>query len=123
MILHITTRREWSVAAENGAYTAPSLQTEGFIHCSKPEQVADTANAFFRNQKGLVLLCIDEKMLKSEYRFEKPAGAPGSIANHDENDLFPHVYGPLNTDAVIRIVDFPSNADGVFALPEEITNE
>ncbi len=60
MILHITSSAEWEKARVRGEYTAPSLVTEGFIHCSTPAQAADTANLFFRGQRGLVLICIDD---------------------------------------------------------------
>ncbi|MGD1007243.1 MAG: DUF952 domain-containing protein [Ignavibacteriaceae bacterium] len=55
-------------------YTALSLKSEGFIHCSTLKQTADTANIFFRGQNGLALLCIDENKLKSECKYEDPTG-------------------------------------------------
>lgn len=114
-ILHITPRAEWLAAQEHGLYTAPSLTSEGFIHCSTPEQAAAVANAFYRGQNGLVLLVVDESRLTSELRWEPPSGppAPGISAS----DLFPHIYGPLNTDAVVKVLDFPPGLDGTFTLP------
>ncbi len=118
MILHITTKTEWEIAKINGEYTAPSLKTEDFIHCSPPKQTVDTANIFFKGQKGLILLCIDEKQLKSECKYEDPSGG----GQHDLSlgNLFPHVYGPINLSAVTKVVDFPSNSDGSFTLPTEL---
>ena len=66
MILHITTHQEWEKALIEGAYTPPSLQSDGFIHCSTLKQTVDTANIFYKGQHGLVLLCIDENNLESE---------------------------------------------------------
>lgn len=122
MILHITTQQDWENARVNGEYTAPSLKDEGFIHCSTPEQAIDTANIFFKGQNGLVLLCIDEKKLESECRFEDPAGA--TVERHDTQteNLFPHIYGPVNNSAVIKVLNFPLNEKGVFELPIELTN-
>jgi uncharacterized protein (DUF952 family) len=34
MILHITTHTAWEKAKMKGEYSAPSLKSEGFIHCS-----------------------------------------------------------------------------------------
>jgi uncharacterized protein (DUF952 family) len=118
MILHITTPNEWEKAQLEGEYTAPSLQTDGFIHCSMIKQTVDTANIFFRGQSGLMLMCIDENKLKSECKYEDPSGG----GQHDPGvgKLFPHVYGPINLSAVIKVVDFPSNDDGFFVLPNEI---
>lgn len=119
MILHITTKEDWKKAQKNGEYTAPSLTSEGFIHCSTIKQTVDTANIFFKGQNGLILLCIDEAKLKSECKYEDPSGG----GQHDPNvgNLFPHIYGPINISAVVKVVDFPSKNDGLFTLPKELT--
>ena len=115
MILHISSSVEWEKAGALGEYIAPSLGTEGFIHCSTPAQTADTANLFFKGHRGLVLLCIDETRLRSECRYEAPTGG----GKHDPGvgTLFPHVYGPINLSAVVNVVDFPPDELGVFSLP------
>jgi len=118
MILHITTHKEWKTAQLQGKYTAPTLETEGFIHCSTLKQATDTANIFFKGQNGLALLCIDENKLQSKCKYEDPTGG----GNHDPNvgNLFPRIYGPINLSAVIKVVDFPPNENGFFTLPTEI---
>jgi len=118
LILHITTHNEWDKAKLVGEYTAPSLKSEGFIHCSTIKQTVDTANIFFRGQNGLALLCIDENKLKSECKYEDPTGG----GKHDPGvgRLFPHIYGPINISAVIKVVDFPADENGLFTLPGEI---
>jgi len=119
MILHITTQKEWKKARLDGEYSAPSLKSEGFIHCSTLKQTVDTANIFFKGQSGLILLCIDEKKLNSKLKYEDPTGS----SHHDPSvgNLFPHIYGTINIFAVIKIVDFPVNEIGFFVLPKEIT--
>lgn len=111
MILHIAHRSDWDSAVARGIYAPPSLEAEGFIHCSTIAQIPHTANRFFRGQPGLVVLCIDESRLKAGPKYEPPAleGTPG--------DLFPHLYGPLDIDAVVRVIDFPCSTDGTFKLP------
>lgn len=118
MILHITTYKEWENAKLKGEYSAPSLLTEGFIHCSTLKQTVDTANIFFKGQDGLALLCIDESKLKSRCKYEDPAGG----GRHDPTvgKLFPHIYGSVNLSAVVKVVDFPPNKSGVFTMPEEL---
>jgi uncharacterized protein (DUF952 family) len=118
MIYHITTHKDWQKARQAGEYKAPSLMTDGFIHCSTLKQTVDTANIFFKGQNGLVLLCIDENKLKSVCKYEDPAGG----GKHDPSvgNLFPHIYGPINNSAVIKVVDFPSNERGHFTLPKEL---
>jgi len=121
MIYHITSREEWAAAQQAGAYTSPSLDSEGFIHFSKAAQVLPVANAVYKGQRDLILLCVDENALEAELKWEAPAqprhGDPVPVS---ESDLFPHLYGALNLDAVLRTVDFPANADGSFDLPEQV---
>jgi uncharacterized protein (DUF952 family) len=64
----------------------------------------------------LVLLCIDTNMTESEIRYEGPA----CVNDQREDSLFPHIYGPLNVSAVVRVVDFIADAEGNFLLPAEI---
>jgi uncharacterized protein (DUF952 family) len=112
-IFHIVPRAEWEQAAPTGAYRPASLAQEGFIHCSTAEQVPDVANAFYRGQRDLVLLVIDPARLQAPLRYEPPAEAPQSAAR------FPHLYGPLNTDAVLRVAAFAPGADGSFSRPTD----
>jgi len=115
LILHITSRKEWLVAQTRGEYRAPSLETEGFIHCSTEQQVIPVANAFYRGQNALVVLIIDETRLKSEVRWETPAGP--SAEGISPSDPFPHVYGPINLDAVVSVLDLEPDTEGIFNLP------
>lgn len=115
MILHITSRAAWQAAEQDGEYAASSLKNEGFIHCSTLAQAVPVANAFYRGQQGLVLLVIDEARAKPEIRWEPPAGA--LVEGISASDLFPHLYGPLNLEAVVRVLDFPPGPTGAFSLP------
>jgi uncharacterized protein (DUF952 family) len=109
-ILHATTRTAWLAAQKRGQYVAESLASEGFIHCSKPDQILRVANSFFAGQHGLVLLVIDPVCLSSELRWE-----PGvDLAT----ELFPHLHGPLNLAAVVSVLDFEPDAENRFHLPE-----
>lgn len=116
MIYHITSHTAWSAAQSNGAYTAPSLDTEGFIHCSTLEQVLPVANTFYTGQTGLCLLIIEPALLTSELKWEPPAGGapPPGVP---EGLMFPHVFGPINLNAVVKVVDLESTS-GKFTLPD-----
>lgn len=116
MILHITSKQDWADAQAKGEYTAPSIATEGFIHFSTEKQALHVANAFYRGRTDLVLLVVDEGKLKPELKWEPPAGPPAD--NISEADKFPHLYGPLNLDAVASVLDFqPDSTTGTFTLP------
>lgn len=108
MILHIAHRQDWETALADSRYTHPSLATEGFIHCSTPEQVLGPANELFRGQNDLILLVIAPERLEADLVYEDTTGA---------GQAFPHIYGPINLDAVDRVVAFPPQADGSFTLP------
>jgi uncharacterized protein (DUF952 family) len=112
-IYHITERESWTAAQAAGEYRADSLTDQGFIHASTAAQVVDTADRFYRGQDGLVLLCINPARVTAPIKLE-----PASHGEHrDDAGLFPHIYGPLNLDAVERAVAFPSRSDGTFEMP------
>ena len=115
MIFHITSRKEWLSAQTLGEYRAPSLDTEGFIHTSTDKQVAHVASAFYRGQNGLVLLVIDETRLKSEVKWEAPAGPPAEGIS--PSDKFPHIYGPISIEAVASVLDLEPDTEGIFIFP------
>ena len=115
ILYHFTTAEAWATAQAAGRYTAPSLASEGFIHCSTEKQVLHVANAFYRGQNNLVLLKVNEAKLKPELKWEPPAGQPAPGIS--ESDSFPHIYGAINIDAVESVIEFPCNSDGQFSLP------
>lgn len=100
-IVHICPRADWEAAS--GEYRPVSLKSEGFIHFSDPDQALETANRYYAGQAGLLLLWVDPARLRAELRREPVGGR-----------IFPHLYGPLNTDAVLSVREFPPDHDGVF---------
>lgn len=108
IIFHITARETWERAAPGGTYRPEAFPAEGFIHCSTPAQVVRVADARFRGRGGLVLLAIDTGRVGPEIVYENLEGGP---------ELFPHIYGGLNADAVAEVLEFEPGADGYFSLP------
>ena len=111
-IIHATSRTAWSAAQKNGEYTVDTLAGQGFIHCSKADQILRVANLVFTGQHGLVLLVIDPACLVSELRWE-----PGEDL---ATELFPHIYGAINLDAVVEVLGFEPGTDGKFHLPKSL---
>ncbi|MFB9995267.1 DUF952 domain-containing protein [Deinococcus oregonensis] len=109
MIVHLTTHADWEQAQQAGQYSHPSLLADGYIHCSTPteEQVIAVANAYFVGQTNLLLLQIHPERLTSSLKYEE---------YEDSGNFFPHVYGPINLDAVVRVSDFLPAPDGFFSL-------
>jgi uncharacterized protein (DUF952 family) len=110
-IYHITSQGDWKAAQSADTYTAGSLASEGFIHCSRRDQILATAARFYNGRTDLMLLCIDPQKVVAPIHSENLEG--GKV-------LFPHIYGPLNLAAVIKAVPFPPQADGTFQFPPDL---
>ena len=102
-LVHLCRHEDWARAQDLGEYRADTLESAGFIHFSKPGQILKVANQYYQAAGNLLLLWIDPAMLVSELRWEASDG-----------DVFPHLYGPLNLDAVVATSEFQPDADGVF---------
>lgn len=112
-IYHIATRSDWARARRDGEYVTSTLgrtlAEQGFIHASQANQVAEVANALYRGvPEELVLLVIDQDLVRAPIRYEHVPGA---------EDPFPHIYGPLNSDAVLTADPFQPGPDGTFTFP------
>ncbi len=79
------------------------MAIEGFIHGCLPEQLAGVVSRYFKGQTGLVVLRIDPSQLKPSLKWE-------NLAVSDET--FPHIYGPLNLDAVVEVVPLETFLSG-----------
>ena len=105
LIYHISTTADWDQARREGEYTTSTrgrtLAEEGFIHASTAAQVPVVAGAYYRDAPDLVLLVIDTERVGSPIRYELVPGQP---------DPYPHIYGPLNLDAVIETRPFQAPA-------------
>jgi len=112
VLFHIIGAAEWTEAERLGCHAPQSLATEGFIHLSERRQILRPANLLYAGRQDLELLVIDRSKLRADVVYE-----PGS---HGEDELFPHLYGQLDLDAVSRRVDFPCGADGQFVLPSDL---
>lgn len=108
MLLHIAHGDEWVRAQEDGLYQTGSLHDQGYIHCSYPHQVIKVANSIYRGQRGLILLHVDPDRLDS--RMVEEDGGSGK--------LYPHVYGPINVGAVVKVERFEAGEDGFFTHPD-----
>ena len=105
-IVHLCPSQDWRKAKASEDYRAASLEEEGFIHCSRPDQILEVANRFYRQVPDLVLLWIDPLLVLHEIRYERP--------EPETQQDFPHIYGPLNIDAVISVCSFPLHRDGFY---------
>ncbi len=94
LIFHVAQASDVDQAATTGAYRCDSIAAEGFIHCCKPEQLKGVIERYYSGVTGMLLLHIDSDLLHSDLVFENTVG---------DEELFPHVYGEINMDAVVQI--------------------
>ncbi len=95
-ILHITDRTTWQNAQKKGIYENDALLNGGFIHCCLRDHVDEVLTQWFKGAVDLIILDIDPAKLTSKVVYENMEG---------RTVLFPHIYGPINLDAVIGIED------------------
>lgn len=107
LIFHIVEKKAWKGIESGGEYTPESLEQEGFIHCSTGDKINETANRIFKNKRHLFLLIIDTKRVEAPIKYEEDS---------ELGEVFPHIYGPLNTNAVIDKISLNPDKKGDFYL-------
>lgn len=100
------TRAEWDRARAAGIRRTESLDSEGFIHLSTPQQVHLPANRLFAGRDDVVLLWLDPERLGARVEWEP--GAPADPASM----RFPHLCGPLPLRAVVSVTEYRPGPDG-----------
>ncbi|EMY79517.1 PF06108 family protein [Leptospira weilii serovar Ranarum str. ICFT] len=111
-IYNLAIKKDYEEALKQGFYITDSLTSEGFIHSSRRNQVEDTANRIFSGRKDLVLLIVNVDRLKSPLKYE--AAASTRFSEEDGKNIFPHIYGPLNLDAIEEVLEILPDEDGRF---------
>jgi uncharacterized protein (DUF952 family) len=105
IIYHLTLADYFNNLPADEPYVPHEFERDGFIHCTKGEErlllVADT---IYRRVPGdFLALVIDEGKLTSPLKYENVGGI-----------MFPHIYGPLNRDAIVRVMTMGRREDGTF---------
>ncbi len=103
MIYHIAIQSEWDAQADLPTYVPGRYRKDGFIHCSELQQLERVADYNLRGRSDLILLEIMPTRLQPETRYEQGG-----------REKFPHIYGPINKDAISRTVPVTCNPDGLF---------
>jgi uncharacterized protein (DUF952 family) len=99
----------WHAAELAGTFVGAGIDlSDGFIHFSAADQVAETAAKHFSGQRNLVLVAVAVDALGAALKWETSrAGA-----------LFPHLYGSLPMTAVKWVKPLALDADGRVLLPD-----
>jgi uncharacterized protein (DUF952 family) len=107
-LLHLCTAGEWALAEDAGERRPPSLDSEGFVHLSAPDQVHLPANRLFAGRTDMVLLRLDPDLLGAPVRWE------AGVATDPASMTFPHLYGPVPIAAVTSVTRYVLDRDGRF---------
>lgn len=112
-IVAISKKDIWEKAQTSGEYTQSTidstLEEVGFMHCSTPDQTMEIVNRRFSQQSDVLLLLIQEEKVTSPVKYE---GALSGRAG-----LYPHIYGPLNLDAVYETILLEKDSAGKYITP------
>jgi undecaprenyl diphosphate synthase len=92
-IYHIVMPEDWAAAEGGREYSAASLRDEGFIHCSFEDQLDGVLTRYYSGAGEVVVLEIEPAALSAEL-VEEPS---------TNNEVYPHIYGALNLDAVTKV--------------------
>jgi len=109
MIYHLARMKEWENWIQDSQYKPLSLLEDGFIHCSRKEDLVESARRWFGDADTLVVLCLDPQDFTAEIRFESSAG---------RTDLMPHIFGPVPIHAIKSILIMSRDAGGNYNLQE-----
>jgi len=97
LIYHILLPETWKLVRGRSFYEAESFAAEGFIHCSYKDQLEGVLKRYYSDAGEVVVLTIDPAKLSS----------PLIVEPSTNNELYPHIYGPIDLDAVVEAVTRP----------------
>ena len=93
---------------DSKTYQPESIVSNGFIHCAEAHQIMDVANRKFFGREDAILLRIDPERVTAELRYENLSGG---------GEIFPHIYGALNSDAITAVEPLRIADMGAFEPP------
>lgn len=98
-------KQDYIEAMQSGVFTRESLVDEGFIHATPYSQLTRLANKYYKDVVEPHILKIAKAMIKPEVKWEPAKGG-----------LYPHIYGALNSDAIVAIEPIFLNESGNFNI-------
>jgi uncharacterized protein (DUF952 family) len=105
----VLTADQLAILEHEGRFAgAPIDLTDGYIHLSTVDQLAETIGKHFAGQSDLQLVAVDLEALGDAVKWEPSRGG----------QLFPHIYGlPITLDVVIAYSPVGYEPDGSLRLP------
>ncbi|NGP76397.1 DUF952 domain-containing protein [Balneolaceae bacterium YR4-1] len=107
LIFHVVKKEDWKTQKKDSRYHPETIDTEGFIHCSTGRNIEEVTNRLYSGEDDILLIIINTTLVDPEIRYE----------NCGNSDIkYPHIYGPLNMDAVIDKIELASEDDGSYKI-------
>lgn len=105
---HLVPEPVWAAQADARHYHPEAFNRDGFIHCTDGEvNLLQVANTFYQNDlRPHLVLVIDLDRVTAPVRYDDP------------DRIYPHIYGPLDTAAVVEVRRAIRLADGSFSQIE-----
>ena len=107
LIFHLVRKKDWKEQKKEARYHPETIDSKGFIHCSSGKNIEEVANRLFRGERRILLIVINTSLIEPELKYEK---------DEETNISYPHIYGPLNLDAVIDKIELVPEEDGSFKI-------
>lgn len=107
---HLALVDEWTSHPERPTYAPSAFAGEGFIHCTDGEdELMTVGNRYYKDDRRVfVALEIDLERVSALVRYEDP------------RQVYPHIYGELERDAVITEHRVERGSDGAFLRLERL---
>jgi uncharacterized protein (DUF952 family) len=101
---HLTPTEVWERQKDTSTYFPQSYSEEGFIHCTNGlDELVAVGNRYYReDRRPFLVLILDVSKIESPVQYD------------DSEQVFPHLYGPLNTNAVVGLLLAKREEDGTF---------
>lgn len=107
LIFHLVKKNDWKEQKKESRYAPESLDSHGFIHCSSGDDIEGVANRLFKGEEGVLLIVINTTLIEPELKYEE---------DEETGTRYPHIYGPLNLDAVVDKIELATDDDGLFEI-------
>ena len=112
LIYKVLTGEQWAAARAGSLVEAPVDKADGYVHFSTAATLTGTLRKWFRGQEGCVLLAFESEDFATSLRWEK--------SRNDE--FFPHVFGPVMSEAVVKVWQLELGDDDVPQLPFDLAS-
>ena len=101
---HLVPVEEWERHKDEAEYTPAAFDADGFIHCTNGlDELVAVGNRYYQQDpRRYLVLILNVSKIASPVRYDDP------------DQVFPHIYGPLNTSAVVGMLEVSRADDGTF---------